>query len=117
MKSYRFALCAGRHTMPVDQAIFGEIVDPTNIDELRQTAQAAIPEDCEALDLYATGLTVALLAVVQVCNDRGITLTVYHYNRENGEYFPQNMDVWETCPWCKRRKRYSDRICPHCGGN
>lgn len=45
------------------------------------------------IDLYVTGLTVALIAVINCCVDEGIALTLWHFNRESGEYYPQQVKV------------------------
>lgn len=44
-----------------------------------------------SLNLYVTGLTVALIEVLNVCKDWGISVTLYHYDRESGNYFPQKV--------------------------
>ena len=61
---YVFELCKGRHTTPAENAIFSNSVNPTDVDALFDEAWGKIPEDCDALDVYVTGLTVAMLAVV-----------------------------------------------------
>ncbi len=43
------------------------------------------------LNLYVTGLTVALVAVLNVTRELGIEVTLYHFNRETGEYYPQKV--------------------------
>lgn len=87
-----FQLCAGRHMIPGDPpSIFPAVVDPTDVDGLYATAAAAIPGDADAVMLYVTGLTVATLAVVKVCKDRGIPLTCLHFDKDSGSYFPQQM--------------------------
>ena len=44
-----------------------------------------------SLDLYVTGLTVALVAVLNVCREEGIKVTLYHFNRETGTYYAQEV--------------------------
>ena len=44
-----------------------------------------------SLDLYVTGLTVALVAVLNVCREEDIKVTLYHFNRENGSYYEQKV--------------------------
>lgn len=48
---------------------------------------------CKGLrcNLYVTGLTVATVAVINVCREEGIDLTLYHYDRESGSYYPQKV--------------------------
>ena len=97
-------LCEGRHEIPqvTDGYIFPSEVNPTDIDGLRRTAcnklcttytnkGLHIDEDMPILHLYVTGLTVALVEVINVCKKLDITLILYHYNRETGDYYPQNV--------------------------
>ena len=44
-----------------------------------------------SVDLYVTGLTVALVAVLNVCRQEGVDVTLWHFNRETGEYYPQEV--------------------------
>lgn len=43
------------------------------------------------INIYVTGLTVALIAALNVCRDENLKVTLYHYDRESGEYFPQEV--------------------------
>lgn len=43
------------------------------------------------VNLYVTGLTVALIAALNVCRVLGLKVTLYHYNRETGSYYPQEV--------------------------
>lgn len=45
------------------------------------------------LVLYVTGLTVATVAVINVCLHVGISLTLMHFNKETGDYYPQDVLV------------------------
>lgn len=44
------------------------------------------------LVVYVTGLTVALMEVVNYCHRNNINLVLMHFNRETGEYYPQEVD-------------------------
>ena len=44
-----------------------------------------------SLVLYVTGLTVATVAVVNVCIRVGISLTLMHYDQSTGDYYPQGV--------------------------
>ena len=112
---YRFTLCAGRHDTPAEKAIFQEIADPMATNALYKQANAAIPADATKLVVYVTGLTTAMLAVVQVCFDRGITLVAMNYDREVGEYLPQDVLWFDHCVFCGSPK-WGD-FCPRCGAN
>lgn len=113
-----FCLFSGRHPIPGNPpAIFPEGIDPMDFDALHAAAQAAIPEDCTAITVYVTGLTPAMLAVVEVCFQRGITLEALNFDRETGEYRSQFPVVFDRCPFCGGRKsRFAD-YCGRCGGN
>ena len=84
------ALCEGRHEMPsqVEGAIFGNELDPLNTSAMEETA-AAVLQSVTELELYVTGLTVALVAVVNVCHVNNIKLTLMHFDRSSGTYYPQ----------------------------
>lgn len=43
------------------------------------------------INIYTTGLTVALVAALNVCRKQGYTITLYHYNNSTGDYFPQEV--------------------------
>ena len=84
-------LCRGRHDIPgVEEYIFDTNVDPLDTKRLYQTAMTTVPERGN-LDLYVTGLSVALLAVVGACEDRLCTLRCWHYVRDTGSYYPQTV--------------------------
>lgn len=92
--SAAMALCQGRHEIPeaVDGSIFGTEVDPLDVEGL----QAKVTEALSALgirhlDLYVTGLTVALIAVLNACRELGIHVTLWHFNRETGKYYSQEV--------------------------
>lgn len=95
-------LCEGRHEIPqvTDGYIFPSEVNPTDIYGLRITAWNNLYElytnkgldfdvDMPVLHLYVTGLTVALVEVINMCKKLDITLILYHYNRETNDYYPQ----------------------------
>lgn len=84
------ALCAGRHEMPaqIEGCIFDIIEDVTNLQAMEEIACNKL-EGCKSLQLYVTGLTPALIAVLNVCHRNGTLVTLYHFNRDTGDYFPQ----------------------------
>ena len=85
----KMGLCRGRHDIPgVDSYIFPGQVDPLDLTGQAETADAAL-QGVEALDLYVTGLTVALVTVINHCHQEGICLTLYHFDRDSGSYYPQ----------------------------
>lgn len=107
-------LCAGRHNLPVSNYIFDEINDPTDFAGMRKTAAQWVDAHCDLhrsfgaglnqldytdvavcvgtpLTIYVTGLTAALTAVLSVCAQCGISVTLMHYDRDTGEYLPQQV--------------------------
>ena len=92
----RMELCKGRHEIPqaTDGAIFeNTIVDPTDVQGLYEHAVSVLGRDPkpERLVLYVTGMTVALVAVINACNVLGIRLALKHFNRDTGEYYTQHL--------------------------
>lgn len=92
-------LCQGRHSIPrVQNYIFTQEVKPLDIDGL--TRQAVITlynlkkQGITTINLYVTGLTVALVAVINAAITHGITLILWHYDRESGNYYPQELRQW-----------------------
>lgn len=86
------ALCESRHEIPqaVDGAIFGQSVDPTEPLKLEVEARRVIKDSgVEFLTVYVTGLSVALVAVINACHTLGVCLTLMHYDRDKGNYYPQ----------------------------
>lgn len=85
----KLVLCAGRHFTPdVDGSVFDHAVNPVDVKTLENEALFVLRGVTE-LDLYVTGLTVACVAVINACHERNIKLTLYHFDRDRGCYYPQ----------------------------
>ena len=87
-------LCQARHEMPscVEGAIFSQEVDPLDVKGLENIAlEKLAPLKNGELDLYVTGLTVALIATLNVARALNIKMVLYHYNRVDGSYYPQEV--------------------------
>ena len=97
-------LCEGRHEIPqvTDGYIFPSEVNPIDLRQLNNIAVDRLMDICEKeyndkkqivvqLNLYVTGLTVALIEVLNICKMYGIRVTLYHYNRDTNDYFPQEV--------------------------
>lgn len=96
MNNYVFGLCEGRHEIPVDQYIFGNsIEDPTDTEGLAVKAANVFAlngiEAGDEVQIYVTGLTVALIAAIVAAKEIGATVVLYHFDRETGSYFPQSV--------------------------
>lgn len=90
----RMALCKGRHDMPseVQGAIFDCEVNPLDPDKLlKEVIQSEKLENIDCLILYVTGLTVALIAVMNACKMLGVRILLMHYNKDTGKYYPQEV--------------------------
>lgn len=92
--SAAMSLCKGRHEIPeaVDGSIFGTEVDPLDVEGLQaQAMETLFALEIRHLDLYVTGLTVALIAALNACRSLGIAVTLWHFNRETGKYYSQEV--------------------------
>lgn len=117
----KMSLCEARHiTLEKDGSIFPYIIsDITNIEDLELNARDRIWQACYEkyragkrgyfiskqkefskelmfdprlhIDLYVTGLTVALVSVINVCIRENIGLTLWYYDRNKGDYYPQKL--------------------------
>ena len=113
LKTLKMGLCQGRHDIPdVDGYIFQREINPLDTvgaetaacERLLSlypevtTSTSCLPNQADYtdipvyirghLDLYVTGLTMALVAALNACRKLGIVVTLYHYDREGG-YYPQ----------------------------
>ena len=88
------ALCKGRHEIPqaIDGSIFETEVNPLDVAGLEATAKAKLADlDIKHLKLYVTGLSVALIAALNAARELGIDVTLYHFDRETGSYYSQEV--------------------------
>lgn len=84
-------LCTGRHEMPqVREYIFPNEVDPLDLEGMEQQAKSKLAGVTDLI-LYVTGLTVALICVVNACKELNIKLTLMHYDKNTGDYYPQEV--------------------------
>ena len=87
----RLGAIKGRHQMPVNQYIFDGEVNPLDLAGIYSHIREKIG-GYQSVDLYVTGLTVVTAAVIHICYQDNIGLTLYHYDRESGDYYPQRME-------------------------
>lgn len=108
-------LCAGRHDLPVEKHIFSDIQNVLDFPELNRIAEQFVLDNCNphvtigcgpsqtdytdvecykgnALDVVVTGLTQCTTAVMWACACYGIPLTLWHYNRDTGDYVSQRFN-------------------------
>lgn len=43
------------------------------------------------VNIYVTGLTIALISALNVCSDLGVKVTLYHWDYLKKDYFPQEI--------------------------
>lgn len=86
-------LCKARHETPAeDGAIFETEVDPLDVVGLEsQAKERLVSLNITRLHLYVTGLTVALIAVLNATRELNIKVTLWHFDRESGKYYCQEV--------------------------
>ena len=87
-------LFKGRHQLPVKNFIFTGEVSPCDFKQMDEVAwcwlmRYTTPGD--VLYLYVTGLTAATVAVIKACKLAGVGLVLMHYDRQSGQYVPQDV--------------------------
>lgn len=92
-------LCEARHEHPTIAglpAIFPNVVNPMAFDQLDQVVADFLMSSTNAtdlalngLDLYVTGLTPAVVAVIRQCINNAIELRLWHYDRSVDDYVCQ----------------------------
>lgn len=104
----KMILCTARHAhkeITGLEAMFTADIQPMDIDTLGKTAISRVVEleraGCldDGLDLYVTGLSTALIAVIRACIVQQVSLCCWHYDRDNDTYVPQNVNtaMWYGC--------------------
>lgn len=91
---YVKGLIQGRHEIPdVSEYIFENALDPADIQGIRSLAQQNLGflKAGDSLTVYVTGLTAALVEVINICHTKGVALTLMHYDMKKGTYFPQEV--------------------------
>lgn len=84
----------GRHEISeVKDYIFTNTLDPADRQGIRSLAQKSLEflSKGDNLTVYVTGLTVALVEVINICHEKGARLTLMHFDRNTGTYFPQEV--------------------------
>jgi hypothetical protein len=110
----KMGLCRLRHHLPgVDRYIYGVRVNPLDVLGLKEKADSAV-DGAPHVDLYVTGLTVAVGAVMAACYEAGIPLTLWHYDRDTRDYYPQDIIPSRRCGCCGK-ERGAGRFCQTCG--
>ena len=93
----KIGLIKGRHEIPEveERYIFIEELNPTDVKETEGKAYSVLSAIKRAgeqhIELYVTGLTMAVISVINAARRHGMRITLYHYDRETGKYFPQKV--------------------------
>ena len=89
----------GRHRIINNQKqeitdfVFDEIVDVRNIDEMQAIADSKIASiSSNRVHLYITGLTVAVITVINAVIKYNKEIVFWHYDRETETYYPQRLE-------------------------
>lgn len=94
MLDKKMGLVIGRHQIPVNDYIFDEEgFDVFDFNYMKDKVHEKL-YDTKSLELYVTGLTVALVEVINYCVYNDIDLTLYHFNRDTNEYIPQEVTIF-----------------------
>ena len=109
-------LCEGRHELPVEGYIFGNQLDPLDLEGMAKQVHEKL-SDCSDLTLYVTGLTVALGEVIAYCFANDIELTLMHFDRNSNSYYPQKITEYQLCPFCGTRNSNNSWYCKSCGAS
>jgi hypothetical protein len=92
-------VCKGRHEIPsvTGGYIFSReipaemLVNPLALEDEALNNLSNLLSGNTDVNLYVSGLTVAVMATVNACKALGLKVTLMHFNRENGEYYPQEI--------------------------
>ena len=92
----KIGVCKGRHEMPCDFYVFGsEIKDPTDVKSLELEAEASISalvkDSNIRLEIYITGLTVAVIAVIKAAIKYSVNVVAMHYDIRTNKYYEQKI--------------------------
>ena len=110
------ALCKGRHEIPqaTDGAIFDYEINPLDIEGMSKTVAEKL-ENALMVNLYVTGLSVALVEVIKYCYENNVSLTLWHFDRETGTYYSQRtVKALSICPYCHTPIPHGANYCPGC---
>lgn len=91
----KVGVCRGRHEMPCDYYVFdSEIKDPTDVELIEVVAEAIISSLAKGnkrFEIYVTGLTVAVIAVIKAAIKYSTNVVAMHYDTRTGKYYEQKI--------------------------
>ena len=91
-------LIQGRHSVPVEITSFiftsdipqDHICDSAYMESICINFLDSI-DPVDTVNVYVTGFTPALLALIKICNSRGIHVNAYNYDRESKTFWRQEV--------------------------
>lgn len=88
----KMELCKARHNIEqaIDGSIFDNQINPLDIQSMDNTVREVL-KGVTVLHLYVTGLTVALVSVINYCHSTNIKLILWHYDRNTDDYYRQDV--------------------------
>lgn len=91
---HKLGTVKGRHEIKkVQEYVFESIPDPTDVKGTERMAYdrlSNLKRPCK-VELYVTGLTMAVISVINAASALAVPITLMHYDRETGNYFPQEL--------------------------
>lgn len=115
----KIGLVKGRHELPVKDYIFEkDIEDVRNIEAMYNIVSEKLNnfDKREPLEVYVTGLTVALTTVIRYCYNEGLNLILWHYDKQKNDYYAQVMFDSGYCSYCKQNS-IKENFCTICGAS
>lgn len=115
----KIGLIKGRHELPVENYIFEkDIEDVRDIEVMYNIVSKKLKDvsKIEPVELYVTGLTVALTTVIRYCYNEGLNLILWHYDKEKDNYYAQILFDSGYCSYCKQNS-IKDNFCTICGAS
>lgn len=96
MKSINLGLVKGRHEIAeVEDYIFKRTIEnPSDFGSMWKVADDYIGDmdmSVKEINLYVTGLTAALIEVLNVSKEYGIKVNLYHFNPNDQKYYKQEV--------------------------
>lgn len=92
-KILKLGAVAGRHEINgIDGYVLLSVDNVTDLENIEKNVYANLNsrlQGYDKLDLYVTGLTSVVLAVVKYCYEHNIKLSYYHFDRDSNDYFEQ----------------------------
>lgn len=91
---HKLGTVKGRHEIKkVQEYVFENIPDPTDVKGTERMAYdrlSNLKSPCK-VELYVTGLTMAVISVINAASALAVPITLMHYDRKRDACFPQEL--------------------------